>query len=114
MTYCTIFSTAGSQAEADKIATALLKEQVVSCVQMTPITSLYRWKGKIERANEIHLIIKTKDELYPKAEKIILCNHSYETPQIIKLPIIDGLPAYLNWIDHETKSANKETFAQDA
>lgn len=103
MSYCIVFSTTASQIEADKIATALLEARAVSCVQMMPIISLYHWKGKIERTNEIHLTIKTKDELYPEVEKIIRDNHSYEVPQIVKLPITDGLPAYLGWIREETK-----------
>jgi periplasmic divalent cation tolerance protein len=103
MGYCVVFSTVGSQAEADKLAMALLDARVASCVQMTPIKSAYHWKGKIEHANEIHLVIKTKNELYPQVEQIIKDNHSYETPQIVKLPITDGLPAYLDWIKDETK-----------
>jgi len=102
MTYCIIFSTAGSETEAKKIADALLSVRAASCVQMTPIQSAYHWEGKIERADEIHLLIKTKDELYSKAEEIILANHSYKTPQIVKVPITGGLPAYLDWIKDET------------
>jgi periplasmic divalent cation tolerance protein len=103
MAYCIVFSTAGSQAEADKIAGALLKARAASCVQMAPIVSTYHWKGKIERADEIHLIIKTRDEIYPDVEEIIKSNHSYEVPQIVKLPITGGLPAYLEWVRDETK-----------
>ena len=103
MAYCIIFSTAGSQTEADKIAQALLENCVASCVQMTPIQSAYHWEGKIERADEIHLIIKTQDELYPKVEELIKSNHSYEVPQVVKIPITDGLPTYLDWINNETK-----------
>ncbi|MCL2440069.1 MAG: divalent-cation tolerance protein CutA, partial [Alphaproteobacteria bacterium] len=80
MTYCLIFSTAANQAEADKIADALLSAGKASCVQMASVESAYHWKGKIERATEIHLTIKTRDDLYSAAEKIILDNHSYETP----------------------------------
>jgi periplasmic divalent cation tolerance protein len=69
----------------------------------SPIKSSYHWKGKIEHENEIHLTIKTRDELYPKVEKIIKDNHSYETPQIVKMQITDGLPEYLEWIKDETK-----------
>jgi periplasmic divalent cation tolerance protein len=70
---------------------------------MTPIVSAYHWKGRIERENEIHLIIKTRDELYPTVQKIIRDNHSYETPHIVKVPITDGLSEYLDWIRDETK-----------
>jgi periplasmic divalent cation tolerance protein len=103
MTCVIVFTTAGSQAEADKIANALLNAHAASCVQMNEIKSVYHWKGKIAHENEIHLTIKTRDELYPKVQKIILENHSYEIPQIVKVPITGGLPAYLDWIKDETK-----------
>ena len=103
MSYCIVFSTAGSQAEADKIAAALLSARAASCVQMAAIKSAYHWKGKVEHADEIHLTIKTRDGLYPMVEKIIRANHSYETPQVVKVAIGDGLPAYLDWIRAETK-----------
>ncbi|MCL2673504.1 MAG: divalent-cation tolerance protein CutA [Alphaproteobacteria bacterium] len=102
MKYCIVYSTAGSQAQADKIAAALLENRAASCVQTAPIKSAYRWKGKIEHADEIRLVIKTRDELYPKVEETIKSNHSYETPQIVKVGITDGLPAYLDWITEET------------
>ena len=104
MSYCVILSTASSQEEAGKIAGTLLESRTVSCVQMVPITSHYRWQGKIECAAETLMIIKTTDALYPKAEKLIKENHSYEVPQIVKLPITAGLPDYLNWISKETKN----------
>ena len=103
MVYCVVLSTAGSQEEADRIAGVLLENRAASCVQMTPIVSLYHWQGKIERANEIRLVIKTTDALYPRVESLIRENHSYEVPQIVKLHISAGLPEYLDWISEETK-----------
>ena len=98
MDYCVVLSTAGSQEEADKIAGALLENHAAACVQMSPIVSHYRWKGKVEQANEIHLIIKTTNAQYQRVENLIRENHSYDVPQIVKLPIIVGLPEYLDWI----------------
>jgi len=103
MPYCIVFTTAGSQDEANKIAGALLESRTVSCVQMAPIKSSYHWKGKVENADEIHLTVKTKDELYSEVERIIKANHSYEVPQIVKVAITGGLPSYLDWIEAETK-----------
>ena len=102
MTYCIVLSTASSHEEANKIANILLENRAASCVQMTPIVSHYYWKGKVERA-EIQLLIKTTDALYPRVEKLIKETHSYQVPQIVKLPITGGLPAYLDWISEETK-----------
>lgn len=103
MTYAIVFTTAGSQAQADKIATALLNARAASCVQMMTVCSHYHWKGKIEHENEIHLTIKTRDDLYNTVAEIIRTNHSYEVPQIVKVPITDGLPEYLDWISTETQ-----------
>jgi len=103
MDYCIVLSTAGSQEEADKIAGILLEKRAAACVQITPIVSLYHWKGKIERSGEIRLLIKTTDALYPRVESLIRENHSYEVPQIVKLPITAGLPEYLDWISEETE-----------
>jgi periplasmic divalent cation tolerance protein len=69
---------------------------------MTPITSLYQWKGKTEHASEIQLLIKTTDALYPRVENLIKENHAYEVPQIVKIPINAGLPDYLEWISEST------------
>ena len=102
MAYCVLYSTVETQEEADKIANLLLETRAVACVQMIPIVSMYRWKGKVERANEILLSIKTTDALYPRVEELIRQNHSYEVPQIVKLPITAGLQEYLNWISEET------------
>ena len=103
MAYCIVLSTTGSQEDADKIAAALLENRAASCVQMKSIESLYHWEGKIARSAEIHLLIKTQDSLYPRVESLIRENHPYKVPQIVKLPIIGGLPEYLDWISQETK-----------
>jgi periplasmic divalent cation tolerance protein len=102
LNYCIILSTTNSEAEAEKIANILLENRAASCVQLTPIVSLYHWENKIERANEISLLIKTTEDLYPRAESLIKENHSYKVPQIVKIPISTGLPEYLNWILEET------------
>ena len=100
--YCIVLTTCASQEEADRIAGLLLEKRAVACVQMKPISSHYRWKGKIERAEEIHLLIKTTDALYPQVESLIREYHSYEVPQIVKVQITNGLKEYLDWISEET------------
>jgi periplasmic divalent cation tolerance protein len=97
-----ILSTTATREEADKIAAVLLENRAAACVQISPVTSVYRWKGKVERDNELRLVIKTTDELYGKVEKLIKENHSYEVPQIVKTPVTGGLPEYLDWITGET------------
>ena len=101
--YIMITTTFDNKDEANKIIDLLLNERLVSCCQLSKITSSYHWKGKIEKANEYLLQMKSKKELYKEVEKVILDNHSYETPQIIAYDIVDGYLEYLKWINDETK-----------
>jgi len=105
MSYCAITTTAGSKSEADKIAALLLEHRTAACVQQMPVSSQYWWNGKIEKEDEILLLIKTRDELYPRVQEIIKSVHSYEVPEILKLPIQDGLTSYIDWIAKETKES---------
>lgn len=92
-----------SVSEAEKCIEDLLKHHLVSCCQMYPIQSIYRWKGKIEKADEISVILKSKQSLFSKIKECILKNHSYEVPEILSYPIIDGYEPYLAWIKEETE-----------
>lgn len=101
--YIMITTTFDNKNEANKIGELLLKERLVSCCQLSNITSSYHWKGKIEHTEEYLLQMKSKWELYKEIEKVILDNHSYETPQLIAYDIVDGYKGYLDWIEEETK-----------
>ena len=101
--YIMISTTFEDKKEANKIIELLLEKRLVSCCQLSNITSSYHWKGKIEHTEELSLQMKSKKELYEEIEKVILENHSYETPQIIAYDIVDGYKEYLDWIDKETK-----------
>ena len=102
MPYCIVLSTTASREEAEKIACLLLEKRLAACVQTAPISSFYRWEGKVEHGNEIRLLIKTTDALYLAVENLIRENHSYKVPQIVKVPISAGLKEYLDWISDET------------
>lgn len=101
--YCVIITTCPNIQEADDIATKLLEQKLAACVQITPITSYYKWKGSINKDGEHLLAIKTKTEFYPRIEEFIKEHHSYEVPEIIRTPIEKGLPSYLRWIDEVTQ-----------
>lgn len=101
--YIMVTTTFESKEEANKVINVLLEKRLVSCCQMSNITSSYHWKGKIECENEFLVQMKSKKTLYKEIETEILKIHSYETPQIICYEIEDGYKDYLNWIDEETK-----------
>lgn len=90
-------------ASAQKLARQLIEARAAACVnQLAPCTSTYRWKGDIETASEVPLLIKTTQTAYPRLEKLIREAHPYELPEIIAVSVTAGLPAYLDWINQES------------
>lgn len=101
--FIVVLVTATSKVEAQKIAKAVLNKKLAACVNIiTGLTSFFSWKGKIEKANELLLVIKTRKTLFKKLEKEILANHSYSVPEVIALPILEGSKKYLDWLRLET------------
>ncbi len=96
--YCVILTTAGSQDEADRLAELLVSRRLAACVQIANIASTYIWKGKVTQSAEFLLLIKTAASRYQEVETAIVENHSYEIPEIIQLPVEQGLDRYLGWI----------------
>ena len=99
MSYSLIITTAPSKESAKIIAGFLVEKQLAACVQMFPIESVYTWKGETCNEDEIVLFIKSKSSFFDKIKTAIKENHKYEIPEIIQVPITDGLPEYLKWID---------------
>lgn len=98
-----IFIAASSLAEARKIAGELVERRLAACVNIIPkIESIYTWKGKTETANEILMVVKTKDALFDKVARMVKNTHSYECPEIIAFPIKRGNKDYLRWIEEST------------
>ena len=90
-------------ATANILATLLVEAGAAACVTIMPAgESIYRWKGVTERASEFPLMIKTTKAKYPAVESLIRENHPYEVPEIIALPVSAGLPAYLDWVRHDS------------
>lgn len=105
MEYVCIYMTAASRQEAESIAEALLEENLAACANICGgLDSLYWWKGKIERSAETLCIFKTTRARFADAQKRILELHSYETPCIVALPILEGNPDYLRWIEESTRN----------
>ena len=91
--------TASGEAEATRIAEMLVDRRLAACVQILPeIQSIYLWKGKVERERELLLLAKSTRENFPELEREVRAIHSYETPEIIALPVSAGSEPYLDWL----------------
>jgi periplasmic divalent cation tolerance protein len=98
-----VSTTTDKREYADKISREIVEKRLAACVQITgPVTSMYWWKDNIEKTEEWLLIIKTRKELYPELEAAIKKAHSYETPEIIAVPVVAGSKSYLDWLETET------------
>ena len=103
--YIIVFITCQNLEEARKIAKALLSKRLAVCINILPqIESFYWWKNKIEESKEALLLIKSKTSLLNELINEVKLIHSYETPEIIALPIIGGYKNYIKWLDQETLS----------
>lgn len=89
--------------DAEKARTAgrtVVEEKLAACANVLPgVESIYRWEGKVETAGEVLMILKTTTWRYPQLETRLQALHSYEVPEIVSLRVIDGLPAYLRWVE---------------
>lgn len=103
--YVTVLTTVASEAEAESIAEALLSEDLVACVQIVAIRSRYVWKGELQREAELLLLIKTRAVLFEIVRAKIRAMHSYETPEIVALPIVAADADYLSWMAEATRAA---------
>ncbi|NJD52017.1 MAG: divalent-cation tolerance protein CutA [Candidatus Methanoperedens sp.] len=98
-----IYITAGDLAEARMIGRKLVEERLAACANIFPITSIFRWKGGIDEANEFGIIIKTRSDKVKEIEKRVKEIHSYEVPCVVSFKIGEGLTDYLNWIDESVR-----------
>lgn len=97
-----IYITSDSKKLAKKIAQILVKEKLVACVNIFPIESIFRWRGKIEKEREFGIFAKTKKTLVKKVIKKVKQLHSYQIPCIISFSIENGYKKFLEWIDKST------------
>jgi periplasmic divalent cation tolerance protein len=99
--YVVVLVTCGSRAEARRIAREVVARRLAACANLpeTPVQSVYRWKGKVEKAREFLLLIKTSARRLPALQAEVERLHSYDVPEFIALPIIGGSPAYLAWLE---------------
>ena len=102
--YIQVFTTTKKKEDAQKIAQALLQKKLAGCVQIIGrISSVYRWKNKVEKAEEWLCLIKSEKHLYVELEKTLKEIHPYETPEITAVTMIAGSKEYFEWLDQELK-----------
>ena len=99
-----VFTNLPDRASAERLAELLLEQRLAACVNiLAPCRSVYRWKGAVQHDEEHPMLIKTSAERYAALEQALRQGHPYELPEIIAVPIEQGLPAYLDWVAAETK-----------
>jgi periplasmic divalent cation tolerance protein len=92
-------TTASNPGAASRLARSLVEERLAACVTVLPgATSIYRWKGQVEVADEVVLLLKTTEEQLPELEKRLKELHSYETPEFLVLKVEGGSEEYLSWL----------------
>ncbi len=98
-----IVTTTARLEDAQAIAAHLVEQGLAACAQISgPITSIYRWQGRVETAQEWQCVIKTRAALYEAVQQAIRDRHPYETPEILATPVAHGSPDYLAWLEQAT------------
>jgi periplasmic divalent cation tolerance protein len=98
--YIIVLVTTPNKAEAEKIAQTLLNEKLIACANIiNPVTSFFYWSGKVDRAEECLVVMKSRMDLFAELAERLKGLHSYEVPEILALPIVEGSKAYLDWMN---------------
>jgi len=99
-----VLTTLPDAESARRLARRLVEDRLAACVTIgAPVESMYHWRGAIETATEVPLTAKTRGELFDAVAAAIRSQHPYELPEILAVPITDGSPAYLAWIDAQSR-----------
>ena len=102
--YIIVLVTTQNKAEAEKIAQTLLKEKLIACANIiNPVTSLFHWKGNIDKAEECLVVMKSRMDLFAQLAEHVKGLHTYEVPEVLALPIVAGSEAYLGWMGEVLK-----------
>lgn len=100
-----VLVTTSSEEEATALGKMLVEHRLVACVNVLPkVKSIFQWNGKISEEEECLMILKTRKPLFKALEKMIIAQHSYDVPEIIALPIVEGSPSYLSWVHDMTRN----------
>jgi periplasmic divalent cation tolerance protein len=106
--FIVVYVTAGSADEAERLAFSVVEERLAACVtRVKDVQSLYWWDGKIERSAEELLVIKTRHDTFEALRAKIEELHSYAVPEVIALPILEGNPSYLRWLNEQIPKSTR-------
>lgn len=101
-----VLSTCGNEEQARRIARGLVEQRLAACVQVMPgVRSVYQWQGKIEEDDEFLLVIKSRRDLFRRLEAALRKLHTYEVPELVALPVVEGSADYLGWLDRELEQS---------
>jgi len=98
-----IHTTVGSAEDAERLANAAVEQSLAACVHLTPMRSIYRWQGRLQRDSEVALVFKTTQAAAPLLRALILAQHPYELPALYSLEVVDASPAYGHWLVQGTR-----------
>ena len=108
-----VLVTTANKAEAEKISQALLEEKLIACANIiNPVSSFFFWSGKIDKAEECLVVMKSRLDLFGELEERLKGLHSYEVPEVLALPIVEGSKAYLDWMGEVLKYIFMYTYVQ--
>lgn len=102
-----VMTTVATEVQATRLANAVVDSRQAACAQFWPIRSVYHWKGKLAVGQEYLLFCKTRMDSAKSLQSLIRSIHAYELPEIVVVPVTDGLPSYLDWINSETTLAEQ-------
>ena len=95
-------TTTGSSADAEKLAEIIIEHSLGACVQIIgPVTSVYKWQDRVQKEEEFLVSIKTTSQAFSSLSELIRQHHTYELPEIIATPIVDGSSEYLEWVTNQ-------------
>ncbi len=104
-----VFSTCADETQAGRLARMLVEARLAACVNILPrVRSIYRWQGAVEETDECLLVIKSSRALFEELRRELTAAHSYELPEAIAIPIVEGSGAYLEWIGQNLRSVKEE------
>jgi len=100
--HCIVMTTCAGRAEAEALAQQIVEARLAACVQMTDVVSVYTWRNAVHKDPEVLMLMKTRADRYPELEAFIARHHTYEVPEIVRLPLDGGSARYLGWVDAMT------------